>query len=300
MRAKQEAQQTVRALRQQGLSYRDILQQVPVAKSSISLWCRSIELDKEKEQALQQRKLDAGKFGLSKIEHLRQTGRLVKRPSVRRRFSSPSSIELQEVQEIKRLYQDERFSFREVALRMGIGPWRVYRLMRQHRIPLRRGSEQNYATYKTKPQFVLKKELTPAEEQLRIAGAMLYWAEGTKGGTTVDLANCDPDLIALFLDFLRTVCGVAEQRLHVHLYAYADQDVESLKLFWSKLTNIPLNQFIRPHVRPLTANVTGRKMRWGLVHVTYSDGRLLELILRWGKEFAMFWAGARVAKWSGL
>lgn len=100
--------------------------------------------------------------------------------------------------------------------------------------------------------------------------------------------------------FLRRICGAAETRLRLHLYAYADQDVEQLKTFWSRVTRIPKEQFIKPYVRPLTPNQSHRKMRWGLVHVCYSDKRLLETVVRWAERFAASWAGTRVAKWSGL
>lgn len=39
-------------LRKQGLSYREILEQIPVAKSSLSLWLRSVGLSKKQKQRL--------------------------------------------------------------------------------------------------------------------------------------------------------------------------------------------------------------------------------------------------------
>lgn len=289
MRPKQDARRTVEELRRHGLSYREILQRVPVSKSSISLWCRGVELSEVQQQVLLQRKLTAGEQGLALIAELRQAGKLTRRRLTQRRIKPMIETNGYEVERVRSLYADERLGVREIAERLGISFWRVYELMRQHNIPRRRGSEQNYATYKTKPQFVLRENLTAADEQLRIAGAMLYWAEGAKNWTCVDFANSDPDLVALFVTFLRRICGAAKERLHVHLYAYADQDIETLKTFWSELTGIPLSQFIRPYVRQLTPNVTGRKMKWGLVHITYSDGRLLQVILRWARDFAKTW-----------
>ena len=297
MRAKRDLQFKAVALRSQGLSYNQIRRQLHVSKGSVSLWCRQVALDSTQRQELLQRKLIAAQQGLARIAALRQAG-LLKRRSLSDKDKVLKTAE--EAQHIKQLYETERLSFSETATRLGTSRWRVYRLMRLHGIPRRHGSEQNYATYKTKPQFAPKQDLTIAEEQLRIAGAMLYWAEGSKNRTTVDLANSDPRLIALFVTFLRNICGVAEERLRVHLYAYADQDIESLKAFWSEVTGIASQQFIKPYVRALTPNLSHRKMTWGLVHITYSDGRLLALILRWAKEFSNIWAGARVVKWSCL
>ena len=168
---------------------------------------------------------------------------------------------------VQALYEHEQLGFREVAIRLGVSPWQVYRFMKQHNIPRRRGSEQNYATYKTKPQFVLKTPLTAQEEQLKIAGAMLYWAEGAKTGKTVDLANSDPELIRLFVTFLRTVCGVADSRLRALVYTHSDQDVEQQQAFWSTITGIPRGQFIKPSVQACRPQTKHRIMTHGLVHV---------------------------------
>lgn len=288
MKAKLNARAQVQALRRQGLSYRDILQQVPVSKSSVSVWSRPVQLDVAKQQALRQRHLDAAQNGLARIAQLRQMGRLTrtgKRPT-------PAVVDPAELQELKRLYLDERLSFYEVATRMGIRPWRVYRLMRQHGIPRRRGTDQNYATSdRWKPQFAIRESLAPEDEELRAVGAVLYRAEGAKTGHVVDFTNSDPLLIAVFLAFLRRVCGVAESRLRAFVYCYADQDADTLTHHWSVVTGIPPKQFTRPFVRGLTPNVSRRKMPWGLVHVRYADKRLLDLILKWSEDYINARAG---------
>src|SRR3989338_242518 len=257
MRAKPEAQQAAQELRKQGLSYREIMQQIPVSKGSVSLWCRDVALTEAQAEHLRQRKIEAGRWGRQLLMQLRSSGALPRR----RQFRVSNG------QEVSQIMQEQGSS-------------------------RRRGSEQNYATYKTKPQFLVKSPLTPAEEQLRVAGTMLYWAEGRKTGCVVEFSNSEPRLIALFLTFLRRVCGIAESRLRIHVYAYVDQDINQLKNFWSQITGVPLEQFTKPFVRQLTPNVSRRKMRWGLVNVRYSDTRLLRLILQWGEEFAQSWAGA--------
>jgi len=50
-------------LRRQGLSYSQILAQVPVAKSTLSLWLRSVRLSIPEQYALTQKKLAAAKRG---------------------------------------------------------------------------------------------------------------------------------------------------------------------------------------------------------------------------------------------
>lgn len=50
-------------LRKQGLSYREILDIIPVAKSTLSLWLRSVGLSKEQRQRLTEKKLTSMKRG---------------------------------------------------------------------------------------------------------------------------------------------------------------------------------------------------------------------------------------------
>ena len=45
--------------------------------------------------------------------------------------------------------------------------------------------------------------------RLHLAGCMLYWAEGSKDRNTVKLTNSDPDLVAMFVRFLRSCYAVA-------------------------------------------------------------------------------------------
>ncbi len=283
----------VQALRAQGLSYRDILQQVAVSKSSVSLWCRTVQLDDDKRQALLTRKLAAGRQGLAIITARRKSGTLKGSTGNGDRARCPSSCTHDQamIERVKRLYEEQRFGVREVAAQLGMSFWRVYDLMRNHGLTRRRGSEQNYATYKTKPQFVVSPRLDADGVQLRAIGTLLYRAEGTKTGHTVDFTNSDPLLIQVFLAFLRRVCGVAEARLRVLLYCYADQDVNRLQQFWSDVTGISLEQFTKPFVRALTVNLNHRTMRWGLVHIRYADARLLQLILQWSVESGRIWAG---------
>lgn len=50
-------------LRRKGFSYGEILEQIPVAKSTLSLWLREVGLSKKQKQRLTQKKLDAARRG---------------------------------------------------------------------------------------------------------------------------------------------------------------------------------------------------------------------------------------------
>ena len=201
------------------------------------------------------------------------------------------SMKLLEV--IKEGYLKKGNSVPKLSKRLGISEDRIYGLMVKYEISRRTYSEANYILHRGRA-FKIRKQLSGKEKALKIAGTMLYWAEGSKASLksgTVDLANSDPDMIKLFITFLRKICGVDEQRLRIFLYAYEDQNIESLKMFWSSVAQVPLNQFTKPYIRQRTSNKSGRKMPYGLIHVRYADKRLLMLLLLWIKETRRFFSG---------
>src|SRR3989338_6997162 len=109
---------------------------------------------------------------------------------------------------------------------MGVSFWSLYGFMNRNNISRRDLSEANYVTNKHKPQFKIKESLTIQEERLKVAGSMLYWAEGTLKRQTVDFANSNPDMIRIFLRFMRDICGINESRLRIYLYAYSHHTIE--------------------------------------------------------------------------
>lgn len=196
---------------------------------------------------------------------------------------------------IRTLYWDRNYSVEEISKELDVSFWSLYAFMHRNNIPRRNPSETNYLINKDKPKFEAKENLNALEQKLKIAGIMLYWAEGTLRGNTVDLANSNPQMVAIFLRFLREVCGIKEDRLRVYLYAYSYQDIDALKLYWHKITKIPLSQFTKPYIRQGNKNLSGRKLLYGLVHIRYNDKRLLNHIENWINE-CIDWAGTQAAK----
>jgi predicted DNA-binding protein YlxM (UPF0122 family) len=186
---------------------------------------------------------------------------------------------------LNRLYWIDKLSLQEIAQRYNVHLTSVLKRMKKFGIPRRNFSEANYVFHDGKPKYKIKTILNDEEEKLKIAGVMLYWAEGYKGGMGIDFANSDPDMIRLFLKFLRQICGIGESRLRVYLYAYEDQNIDALKDFWSKITQIPLVQFSKPYIRKHNLCFNGRKMPYGLIHIRYYDKRLGQLVLSWVESY---------------
>lgn len=75
MHAKTKHKQLAENLRRQGLSYSEIKKQVPVAKSSLSLWLRGISLNSEQRKRLERLNTIGQKAG-AKARHMQKIERL--------------------------------------------------------------------------------------------------------------------------------------------------------------------------------------------------------------------------------
>src|ERR1035437_5102935 len=189
--------------------------------------------------------------------------------------------------EAAKLYRSG-LSAQQIADHFGVSIHASYYTLRSLDIPRRSAQETNRIRFEAKPlSYDLKTKLTQKEKQLKMAAIMLYWAEGYKvGRSTVDFANSDPDMVVIFWKFLSEICRVDRQRVRLHLYAYEGQDIQNLMQFWCALLDLPRHHFIKPYVKKAAIpGPRGPRMIHGLVHIRYSDTKLLRQILQWIDEY---------------
>jgi hypothetical protein len=92
-----------------------------------------------------------------------------------------------------------------------------------------------------------------SQRDLLIIGTALYWAEGykrpvvirgkTKTYHRVSLTNSDPNLVYMFLRFLKEVCKVPSEKITIWIRYFEHQDPAYLLDFWQKRCNIPFGNF---------------------------------------------------------
>lgn len=191
------------------------------------------------------------------------------------------------VGKVKKLYYLEKLSVQDVADRLDVTIDAVFYCMRKNGLKRRSKWESNAIKFeKQEPSFKLRKLDYEELRTLKTVGTMLYWGEGAKkADDTVDFANSDKDMILLFMRFLREVCGVNEKRLRVYSYFYANQNIEKNIVFWSKITKIDKKQFTKPYIRYDFREDKLDRMPNGLIHIRYSDKKLLSLIKNWIEEY---------------
>lgn len=192
-------------------------------------------------------------------------------------------------QDIIVLYKDKFYSVQQIAEKLNFSSSKIKYVLRKNGIKKRKiGEAIRYLniTKFNKGLFKIKENLNEQEEKLRVAGVMLYWGEGTKSGNCVTLSNSNPEMVALFLRFLRIICGVSENRLRVLLHIYPDHNEKEMKNFWSHLTKIPISQFSKTFVHQKKGGTYKKNSKYGTISLRYSDKKLLEIINGWIKEFA--------------
>ncbi len=174
------------------------------------------------------------------------------------------------------LYQSGH-SMNSVAKTMNISIDAVTYILRKSNVQRRSAAEARKIVFQSEPlSFKICPPKSPYDQTLTAVGATLYWGEGYKSpkANGVDFANSDPNMVATFIHFLRRRYNPSEERIRISLYCYADQDLAHLIEYWSNLLKVPKGQFTKPFVRK-DYKSDGRKMKYGLVHIRYSDKRML-------------------------
>jgi len=186
-------------------------------------------------------------------------------------------------------YTKKNMSLAQIAREFDLSVSSVRHWLKKFDIPKRSISEgvtNWYTKSRNKRPFKLLENLSVEDEKLRMAGIMLYWGEGAKTRGAVKFANSDPKMIKVFLEFLRRICGIYEDRLKAIVHLYPDLDEYKLRKFWSKATKIPLKRFYRSHIHKGKVGTYKNKSVYGTIAVNYSDTLLLKTILGWVEEYA--------------
>ncbi|WP_324612819.1 hypothetical protein [Streptomyces specialis] len=87
------------------------------------------------------------------------------------------------------------------------------------------------------------------DRELFLVGVGLYWSEGSKSKPhavreTVTFINSDPDMITVFLAWLRLL-GVAPDRLRFRVQIHATADVAAAESYWRGITGAGREQFTK-------------------------------------------------------
>ena len=205
------------ALRKQGASYQEILQEVQVSKDTISRWCRDVILTPKQLERLQTQKKLGGQRG-------GEVGAQRKRAN---RIDQTNLLKELAAKELGNLTNRDRF----------------------------------------------------------IAGVSLYLGDGLKSDREVGFANSNPQLVRFMVGWLREYCEIKEEKLRGQLWIHDTCDETKAKQFWSKLTGIPTDKFLKSYIainKKDSLKVRKQLHEYGIFTVRVFSAEIQRKILGWG------------------
>lgn len=210
---KLSAYRKVILLRKKGLGLREIARRVPVAKSTISLWCRDIKLSSKQKAILNKR-------------------------------------------------------------------WKTLWGQRLGAAANHSNREKEISTITS---FAKSEIDTLSSESFKIAGAVLYWGEGSKKQNT-SISNSDPRIIIFMVRWFEKVCGIPPSRLNAHLHIHELANDVKIKKYWSEVTGIPLKNFGKSFLKQKGTGYRKNVLVNGVIRIRVigeGSGNLRHRILAW-------------------
>jgi hypothetical protein len=217
----EEREQARMLRRERGCSIKEIAARLGVARSSVSLWVRDIDLTEEQHDALRAR---------NPIYNRQLAGR--GGSSARRRAE-------------RRAYQEDG------------------------------------------------RALARKRDVFHALGCMLYWAEGGKSRNQVRFSNSDPEMVRIFVDFLRTYFDLSDENicLTCHLFADHAERQREIERFWLDVTGLPevsLRQSVVNVYSKYSLKKRANKLPYGTCRVVVYRTRVVQGIYGAIQEYAGF------------
>jgi hypothetical protein len=187
---------------------------------------------------------------------------------------------------LKDLYHEQKMSMSEIAKHLRCSTNKVVYWMNKHEIARRDIREAIYQWHNPDGDpFQIKPLKTEEDRQLFHLALGLYIGEGRKRGHDVSLSNTDPNVIRVFLKFLREICGVNETRLWAWINIFDDQDLAKAQRYWQDAARLPKSQFYKTIIRPHRGGNYSNISTHGTLTVGLTNRNLREIILRWCAEY---------------
>ncbi len=157
--------------------------------------------------------------------------------------------------------------------------------MQKHRINTRTRSEATYTKKHPKGDpFNIKKNLTPSDQKLFGLGIGLFLGEGHKRNQlAIRVANSEPKIIKIFMNFLVKICGVKARDISFYLMIFNNADPQKARKTWIKELGIKPTQIRGKNtiLKPRGKGTYRHKQNNGVIILQYNNKKLREIIGRW-------------------
>jgi hypothetical protein len=124
------------------------------------------------------------------------------------------------------------------------------------------------------------------KDQLHLMGCMLYWGEGSKGKNTVRLINTDPNLLRIFIKFLRDCYDVPDVKIKVSCYFYNDlKNKTEVENFWLEVLNLPKDCLYKS-TEKTAVTIKNRRREYGMCSIAVNNTAIVQNILGAIQEYS--------------
>ena len=220
-----------------------------------------------------------------------------------------SKMKTAEREQARRLRETEGASIKEIARRTGAAPSSISRWVRdielteEQRATLRmraynghvKGRTMN-AAFRREARLLAQEEgraLARRCEPLHIAGCMLYWAEGSRTRNQLRFTNSDPEMVRLFVSFLRTYFKLADAEIRITCNLFADhlKRQKEIERFWLDVAGLPATCLCRSTANTYskyTKKKRRNKLPYGTCRVVVNRTRVTQSVYGAIQEFGGF------------
>lgn len=121
-----------------------------------------------------------------------------------------------------------------------------------------------------------------SDREAKIALSLLYLGEGAKykSHRGLYLGSSDPKIIIIYLGLMKRCYGAEPKEFKARVSYRADQNLEDLEKFWSKLTKIPKSNFYKTKPDPRTIGKPTLRSEYKGVCVLTRKGTEIQLELQ--------------------
>jgi hypothetical protein len=128
---------------------------------------------------------------------------------------------------------------------------------------------------------------------LHVAGCMLYWAEGSKHRNTVRFSNSDPEVVKLFVRFLRAYFVIADCDIRVTCNLFADhiERQHEIEQFWLDALELDRSSLCKSTVNVYSRHSQRKRLNmlpYGTCRVVVSRTAVMQHIYGAIQEYAGF------------
>jgi transposase-like protein len=130
-------------------------------------------------------------------------------------------------------------------------------------------------------------------DKLYVIGCMLYWAEGSRNRNKLVFTNSDPEMVRVFVNFLRCAFGIPANRIRLTCNLFADHTERQRQIedFWLEVAGLQRGSLCKStvnHYSPYTKKKRTNKLPYGTCRVVINSTELAQTIYGSIQELAGF------------